>query len=50
MHIDREIKLDFKDVLIRPKRSALPSRAEVDITREYSFKNLDLFFRGLCMF
>ena len=31
MHIDRDRKLDFKDVLIRPKRSALPSRAEVDI-------------------
>jgi GMP reductase len=39
MHIDREIKLDFKDVLIRPKRSALPSRAEVDVTRELSFKH-----------
>jgi hypothetical protein len=27
MHIEREPKLDFADVLIRPKRSALPSRA-----------------------
>jgi hypothetical protein len=33
MHIDRDIKLDFKHVLIRPARSALPSRAEADITR-----------------
>jgi GMP reductase len=47
MHIDREIKLDFKDVLIRPKRSALPSRAEVDITREYSFKHADSDYRGI---
>ena len=39
MHIDHEIKLDFKDVLIRPKRSALPSRAVVDITRKFSFKH-----------
>ena len=39
MHIDHEIKLDFRDVLIRPKRSALPSRAEVDITRKFSFKH-----------
>lgn len=29
--IDQEIKLDFKDVLIRPKRSDLRSRAEVSM-------------------
>ena len=33
MHIDNDIKLDFKDVLIRPKRSTLQSRSEVDISR-----------------
>lgn len=32
--IDQEIKLDFKDVLIRPKRSTLRSRAEVRQNRE----------------
>jgi GMP reductase len=47
MHIDREIKLDFKDVLIRPKRSALPSRAEVDITREFVFKHSKKDYRGV---
>ncbi|MBI4189195.1 MAG: GMP reductase [Betaproteobacteria bacterium] len=47
MHIDREIKLDFKDVLIRPKRSALPSRAEVDIAREFSFKHSENHYRGV---
>ena len=25
MHIENEVKLDFKDVLIRPKRSTLSS-------------------------
>lgn len=39
MRIDREIKLDFKDVLIRPKRSTLTSRSEVNLTRDYTFKN-----------
>jgi GMP reductase len=39
MHIDQDIKLDFNDVLIRPKRSALPSRAGVDIVRKFSFKH-----------
>jgi len=47
MHIDQDIKLDFKDVLIRPKRSALPSRAEVDITRKFSFKHSDHGYSGV---
>ena len=38
MHLDNDIKLDFKDVLIRPKRSTLTSRSEVDITREIKFR------------
>lgn len=29
MRIESDIKLDFKDVLIRPKRSTLKSRSEV---------------------
>jgi GMP reductase len=47
MHIDRDIKLDFKDVLIRPKRSALPSRAEVDIHREFTFRHSRRRFHGI---
>ena len=37
MRIEQELKLDFKDVLIRPKRSTLTSRSEVDISREFVF-------------
>lgn len=47
MHIDREMKLDFGDVLIRPKRSALPSRSEVDIHREFTFKHSQHKYRGI---
>ena len=47
MHIDRDIKLDFKDVLIRPKRSALPSRAEVDIHRDFEFKHSGHQYHGI---
>ena len=47
MHIEREVKLDFADVLIRPKRSALPSRAEVDIEREFTFKHSQDNYRGI---
>jgi GMP reductase len=37
MRIEEDIKLDFKDVLIRPKRSTLASRKDVDIRRHYQF-------------
>jgi GMP reductase len=39
MRIEEDIKLDFKDVLIRPKRSTLGSRKEVNLTRTYKFKH-----------
>ena len=39
MRIEEDIKLDFKDVLIRPKRSTLASRKEVDLHRTYKFKH-----------
>ena len=32
-------KLDFNNVLIRPKRSTMSSRSEVDLTREFTFRN-----------
>ena len=37
MKIEEDIKLDFSDVLIRPKRSILGSRSEVDLTRTINF-------------
>ncbi len=39
MRIESEIKLDFSDVLIRPKRSTLSSRKEVDLNRTFKFKH-----------
>lgn len=38
MRIEHDVKLDFKDVLIRPKRSTLSSRSEVDISRSYKMR------------
>jgi GMP reductase len=37
MHIEQELKLDFSDVLLRPKRSTLSSRKDVEIEREFTF-------------
>lgn len=47
MRIEQDIKLDFKDVLIRPKRSTLKSRAEVNLQREYKFKHSQLSWQGV---
>ena len=48
MIIEPDIKLDFKDVLIRPKRSTLTTRKEVDLNRKFSFVNakLDIPYQG----
>ena len=39
MRIENDIKLDYKNVLIRPKRSTLESRSEVDLDRKFKFVN-----------
>ena len=38
MRIEEEVKLDYTDVLFRPKRSTLSSRKDVDLNRTYKFK------------
>lgn len=47
MRIEQETKLDYKDVLIRPKRSALRSRKEVTLERTYKFKNSHQVWSGV---
>jgi GMP reductase len=47
MHIDQELKLDFSDVLIRPKRSTLTSRSEVDISRDFVFRHSGAAYHGI---
>ena len=47
MRIESDIKLDFKDVLIRPKRSTLSSRKEVNLLRTYKFKHSGLEWSGV---
>jgi GMP reductase len=43
MIIETEIKLDFKDVLIRPKRSTLKSRSQVNLERTFKFRHVKEF-------
>jgi GMP reductase len=47
MRIEYDVKLDFKDVLIRPKRSILQSRAEVSLDREFRFKHAGIKWKGV---
>lgn len=47
MRIEQDLKLDFKDVLIRPKRSTLTSRSEVDISREFVFLHSQKKYHGI---
>jgi GMP reductase len=48
MRLDSEVKLDYKDVLIRPKRSTLKSRAEVSLERKFYFRNFVPDFPDNC--
>ena len=38
MLLDETLKLDYSDVLIRPKRSELTSRFDVVMEKNYTFK------------
>ena len=39
MRIENDVKLDYSNVLIRPKRSVLKSRSEVILKRQFNFIN-----------
>lgn len=45
--VETDVKLDFKDVLIRPKRSALASRSQVSVEREFDFKHSKQTWSGV---
>lgn len=47
MRIENDIKLGFKDVLIRPKRSTMKSRSLVDLQRTYIFKHTEDTWSGI---
>lgn len=47
MRIEYDIKLGFKDVMIRPKRSTLKSRAQVNLDREFKFLNSAISWTGV---
>ena len=47
MKIEQDIKLDFSDVLIRPKRSTLESRNDINLEREFKFPHSNQKWKGI---
>lgn len=47
MRIEYDIKLGFKDVMIRPKRSTLKSRLEVNLERDFKFMHSSFSWAGI---
>jgi GMP reductase len=47
MRIDQDVKLDYKDVLIRPKRSTLKSRSQVKLDRKFTFRHSKHDYEGV---
>ena len=47
MRIEQDIKLDYQDVLFKPKRSTLTSRKDVDLKRTFKFYNSGKQWEGV---
>ena len=47
MRIERDLKLTFDDVLIRPKRSTLISRSDVNLVRKFTFRHTEETWDGV---
>ena len=47
MRIEQDVKLDYKDVLICPKRSTLKSRSQVRLERKFKFRNSKAEYEGV---
>lgn len=47
MRIEYDIKLGFKDVMFRPKRSTLKSRSQVNLEREFRMMHTDTIWTGV---
>lgn len=47
MRIEYDLKLGFKDVMIRPKRSTLKSRSQVNLSRDFKFRHASVEWEGI---
>lgn len=47
MRIEQGISLDFCDVLLKPKRSTIESRSDIDLTRTFKFRWSEMNWTGV---
>lgn len=47
MQIDEDVKLDFCDVLLKPRNSEIRSRSEIDLHRTFNFKYSNVIWTGI---
>ena len=47
MRLEYDIKLGFKDVMFRPKRSTLKSRSQVNLQRTFKFMHTSIEWTGV---
>lgn len=47
MRIEADTKLDFSDVLLKPKRSEISSRKDISLVRDFKFKHSDFTWSGI---
>lgn len=47
MRIESDVKLDFQDVLLKPKRSTIESRKEINLERTFKFRHIDWTWTGV---
>jgi GMP reductase len=47
MRIEQDVKLDFSDVLLKPKRSTIKSRKEIDLNRSFKFCHSSIEWSGV---
>ena len=47
MRVQEDVKLDFSDVLIKPKRSTLESRKNAILERTFRFKHSNYSWTGV---
>jgi GMP reductase len=47
VRIEDSVKLDYSDVLVRPKRSTLVSRKDVSLEREFKFRHSPITYTGI---
>ncbi len=47
MRVESDIKLGFKDVMFRPKRSTLKSRSQVSLERTFKFRHTQIEWTGV---